>query len=446
MRRIFMVFTLLALATGAHATELAGPLSGTLPMSGSPYLVTADIWVDAGESLLIEPGCELRFSTGTGFDVHGLLRAEGTEPSPISFQADVASWEGIDCFGANDCVFRHFMIRDANTGLHIFDGASLLEDGDIGPNEKNGLRIEADDVTARRLAIHDSQVAGYTALFIYQASPQIHDCEIWGTPGAAGVGVWGPAGPLLQNCEVRDCLSGITCVASTPTIDEAWIHDNGFAGNFDSGAGIYVGYAGSEPLVTNSLIEGNCFGVSVVLDGRINLGDLVNDFPGDDGLNRFVGNGLYDGVNRHLWNGTTNTLHAQNCFWAAADGVFTTDTGLIDGWIIDDDEGEGAAVLFEPLAEITAVPVASALDRWSSHPNPANPSFTLNGFLPRVGRLRLRLYTPAGRMAMELMDEAAPDGAFSRTFTTADLPSGLYLVRAELDGSILARSRLVILR
>jgi len=446
MRRFVLVIALLALAAGAYATDLAGPLSGTLSHVDSPFHVIADISVQSGASLVIEPGCELRFAAGTGFDIHGQLNAEGTSIASIRFMADVTAWQGISAFGANDCVFRHFEISGADTGLHLFDGASLLEDGDIGPNAKNGLRIECDTVEARRLLLHDSQTAGYTALMIHQASPQLYDCEVWGCDVASGVGVWGPASPLLQGIEVRDCLSGITCVASTPTIDDAWIHDNGFAGNFDSGAGIYVGYAGSEPLVTNSRIEGNCFGVSVVLDGRINLGDMVNDFPGDDGLNEFVGNDLYDGANRHVWNGTANPLMAQNSFWAAADEIYVTDPLLIDSWIVDDDEGEGAAVLFEPLAEITTAPVAPALARWSCWPNPANPTFSVNGEIAETGRLRLGLYSTAGRLMRELMDEDAPAGGFTRTFRADGLPSGVYLLRGELGGALVARGRVVILR
>lgn len=446
MRRSLFALPTLLIAASAGATDLAGPLSGTLAAADSPFHVTADVEVQAGASLLIEPGCELRFAAGAGFDLHGDLTAEGTQAAPIVFVGDGATWGGIQAFGVSDCVLRHFEISGADTGLHLFDGTSLLEDGDIGPSVNNGLRIETDDVEARRLVLHESQTAGYTALMIHQASPQLFDCEVWGCASASGVGVWGPASPLLSELEVRDCLSGVTCVASTPAIDGAWIHDNGFAGNFDSGAGIYVGYAGSEPLVTHSLIEGNCFGVSVVLDGFINLGDLVNDFPGDDGLNRFVGNDLYDGVNRHVWNGTTNPLLAQNCFWAAADGVFTTDTALIDSWIVDDEEGEGAAVEFEPLGEITAAPVAPAIARWNCWPNPANPTFTVSGALAEPGRLRLRLFTASGRLARELLNAEVAAGEFTRTFRADGLPSGVFLVRGELGGEVVARGSVVILR
>lgn len=428
------------------ATEISGPQSGVLALVDSPFTVTADISVEADEGLTIEAGCELRFLTGVRFNVYGTLRAEGTAESPIAFLADGTDWSGINCFQENDCVFRHFTISGAETGLHIFDGVSLIEDGDIGPNIDNGLRIESDTVEARRLVLHESQTVGYTALIIYEASPQLYDCEVWGCPDASGVGVWGPAAPLLSGFDVHDCQSGITCVASSPHVDQSWIHDNGFENDFNSGAGLYIGYAGGVPLVTNSRIEGNCFGVAVVFDGLVNLGDLVNDFPDDDGLNRFVGNDLYDGQNRHVWNGTTNTLLAQNCFWAAADEIYTLDVELIDSWIVDDDEGEGAEVVFEPLAAITAAPEPATVASWRCHPNPANPTFMLSGDLPEAGWLRVRLITPAGRLAAELLNGPAESGAFTRTFSSRKLPSGIYLVRIDLDGSPLAASSVAILR
>ncbi|MCP4546338.1 MAG: hypothetical protein GY835_07725 [bacterium] len=449
MLRFTFLFSLSLLVTQAClATELAGDLSGTLTPAGNPYLVVSHIDVQAGDTLRIEAGCDLRFLAGTSLDIYGALRVMGNPGiMEVSFTADTATaWDGIDMYDGSDSELQGFILNGAATGLHIFGGRALLEDGDIGPSDRNGLRIESDDVIVRRLLCHDSLTESYTPLFIHQASPLLENCRVFDCGGAAGVGIWGPAAPTLRECEVSNCLSGITCVASSPIIDRAWIHDNGIAGDFNSGAGIYVGYAGGEPLVTNSMIEGNCFGVSVMLDGSVNLGDLVNDYPGDDGLNRFRANDLYDGRNRHLWNGTQNVLLAQNNYWAGSDGVYVETVPLIDTWIIDDEEGEGAAVDFEPLAVITAIAENLAASTWSCHPNPANPVFTLDGHIPLAGRLRISLFTPGGRLAATLMDGDVAAGSFSHTFSVGDLPSSLYLVRIAVNGEPHALSRLVILR
>ncbi len=446
-RLLTYVFCLF-IAASAQATEISGPLSGILTLSGSPYLVTADIDVLAGDSLHVEAGCELSFEAGVSFHVHGHLWVMGEAEGEVAFlAAESSSWSGINLFGEGWREFHHFVLSGAETGIHVFAGEAIIEDGDIGPTLNNGLRIESDFVTARRLEIHESQTPGYTGLFVFTASPEILDVEVWGCAGAAGIGLWGPAAPTLTGCEVRSCLSGITCVAASPIIDDAWIHDNGFAGNFDSGAGLYVGYPGGEPVLTASRIEGNCFGVSVVLDGSVNLGDVDNGSPDDDGLNHFVANDLYDGLNRHVWNGTPTELMAQNNYWAGSDGTESDDPSIIDGWIIDDEEGEGGAVNFIPLAGATAAGDAPAqASAWAIHPNPANPTFTLKGNLPAAGRLCIDLISPSGRRASRLLSEHAEIGSFTRTFRTAGLASGFYLVRVELNGSVQAVGRLALIR
>ncbi len=200
-------------------------------------------------------------------------------------------------------------------------------------------------------------------------------------------------------------------------------------------------------MLTNSLIEGHSFGVAVVLDGSVNLGDVENGNPNDDGLNRFAANDLYDGQNRHVWNGNPTVVMAQNNFWAGSDGVDSDDALLIDTWILDDEEGEGAAVNFLPLAVSTAVDEAPAFaNPWTIHPNPANPTFTPEGTLPIAGLLGVDLIAPSGRRAARLLYEQASSGAFSRTFRADGLASGFYLVRVEVNGRTQGTVRLALVR
>ena len=69
----------------------------TIPLSGSPYTVVGDITVLPGQTLLIEAGVELRFTTNRGMMVEGRLLAQGTENLPIKFVDNsliVRSWLG----------------------------------------------------------------------------------------------------------------------------------------------------------------------------------------------------------------------------------------------------------------------------------------------------------------------------------------------------------------
>jgi hypothetical protein len=74
----------------------------TLYASNSPYAVTANLTVNSGVTLLIEPGVEVRFGQGLGLTVNGRLLAIGTAMRRIVFtrQTNATSWTRM-VFNAN---------------------------------------------------------------------------------------------------------------------------------------------------------------------------------------------------------------------------------------------------------------------------------------------------------------------------------------------------------
>lgn len=72
-------------------TPLWGELSGELSAASSPYRVTGDLTVLAGENLTIEPGVELRFDGLFKFVVLGHLEAIGTPEANIVFTSGQGS-------------------------------------------------------------------------------------------------------------------------------------------------------------------------------------------------------------------------------------------------------------------------------------------------------------------------------------------------------------------
>jgi hypothetical protein len=72
----------------------------TWSLSQSPYIITEDLTLFPGYTLTIEPGVEVKFSTGTKLTIRGSLVAEGTESNRIAFSstepATKGSWGGID--------------------------------------------------------------------------------------------------------------------------------------------------------------------------------------------------------------------------------------------------------------------------------------------------------------------------------------------------------------
>lgn len=81
-----LVFGILLMTSEqARGTDVRGEQSGVWNLAGSPYIVTGDISVPAGASLIIEPGVIVKFSGPYSLRVHGTLRAVGSLTARIVF-------------------------------------------------------------------------------------------------------------------------------------------------------------------------------------------------------------------------------------------------------------------------------------------------------------------------------------------------------------------------
>jgi len=109
-------------ALDAHQPTIGGNLPKILKARADPYIVTADLYVPSGKTVVIEPGAILLFSNFTGLHVEGNLVANGTPDRPIVFTS------------ALDQAYNPRSPMHANP--YDWDGIYILESG-IGSTMSN---------------------------------------------------------------------------------------------------------------------------------------------------------------------------------------------------------------------------------------------------------------------------------------------------------------------
>ncbi|MDA3832318.1 MAG: hypothetical protein PF495_02880, partial [Spirochaetales bacterium] len=106
-------------------TELKGALNGRLTAEEGPYLVTGNITIDKGTTLEIEAGTILRFASGTGLLVRGVLLSAGTSGDEVVLTSDrtpsPGSWRGV-IFDGGSGTLEHTRILYAGQEQHLQGG------------------------------------------------------------------------------------------------------------------------------------------------------------------------------------------------------------------------------------------------------------------------------------------------------------------------------------
>lgn len=100
----------------AQKTLVIGEVSGVWKVSGNPYYVTGDIWINQGKTLIIEPGVDIQFAATYAFWVNGLLKANGTANNRIVFRGNgsAGSWKTIyfSETASPGCILNYCVIKD----------------------------------------------------------------------------------------------------------------------------------------------------------------------------------------------------------------------------------------------------------------------------------------------------------------------------------------------
>ncbi len=180
-------------------------LTGRLPYEYSPYYVNGKLTIPLEDSLIIDPGIELKFTSHASFSVKGKLIAIGSSEEPITFTAQETDeyWWGIDLLntGVNSSLeycnihyastaitsnnpnplFPHLIItHNYGSGIYAKESSPEIRNCIIAFNHDRGIYL-GEDHWGYTIKISNSSIVGNgdEGLEAYRAKCEVTDCIFW---------------------------------------------------------------------------------------------------------------------------------------------------------------------------------------------------------------------------------------------------------------------------
>ncbi len=274
--RIAAAGAILSAAAGASAqTIIAGGNlpSATWTVGGSPFVITGDVTIPAGNVLTLQPGVTVLVAgtdgLGAGLDptrveiiVQGALLCLGSTAAPVTFRAQS---------GTGSALWYGIRIASGSTGASITD-ASIQ-------NTVTALMMAAGSVGLHHVSVSDFRDHG---LVLAGGSLAADRCTFIG--GASGVNVTGGGGTVSNGYfsgQAAGVLANAAAFSNVVTCSHC---------TFDRcGSGVSVGAGNGAVNIRNSIIaHSQNYGVFRPIDGTVQVSVLSTDVYSDTGPGNFA--------------------------------------------------------------------------------------------------------------------------------------------------------------
>jgi len=245
--------------------ELSGPISGTLP--AGTYHIVGNISVEAGDSLVLEPGVIFEFDESPSFNIYGFISAVGTETDSIIFKPfdGVNTWNGIDFHDTheNNVLAYCSITQSDDKAIYLHNSIVSISNCSISDNSSTGIKcINNSSITIDSCEIKNNNNNDYAGgLDISNSNAEIFNCVIENNSalGNNGGGLYINTSMIeISNCIINDNNSlnsggGVYISHSTSFLNNSSITNNVSGG--DKG-GVYIGYS-EKAVINECLIVGN---------------------------------------------------------------------------------------------------------------------------------------------------------------------------------------------
>ena len=348
MRKTIFILTLSLFSIALFATDVSGSQSGVWSLANSPYHLVGDVEVPAGTTLQIEPGVTVMAMGNFRINALGTISAVGTPADSIRFESGMtdpnALWRGIRIENPTlPSTFTHIYVEKAEMGVNCLDSPATISYSRFYKNEKgirlygignpnppsmdvhnniveysieNGILINQNSnahVHHNEVRYNGTGTQYYAAIQLGNQSaagsnnPEINDNHIHHN-FKQGISAWDLTGgtaiaPHIHHNVIENNLTGIYLYYASGFVEENIIRNNFIAGDANSGAGVMVAGASSQPYFEGNEIYGNFTGFYLGGNAKPVLGDLAANHAWAQG-----GNLIYDNIDG------SNVLHSVYCY------------------------------------------------------------------------------------------------------------------------------------
>ncbi|NLW18823.1 MAG: hypothetical protein GXY81_03950 [Candidatus Cloacimonetes bacterium] len=423
MRNTLLFLSILFILLPLAGTDVSGTQQGTWSLQNSPYNVVGDINVPAGETLTIEAGVQVLVPGNFRITVQGQLSAIGSPGDSIRFestQADPSAlWKGIRLENeSTPSFFINSYIEKAENGVNSINSPVQIMNSRFYKNQKGihlyaiGAANPANVNISNNVIEHSIQngimvVQNSNALISeneiryngtgsqYYAAIQLSNQSTGGSNSPIiqrnhihhnfkqGITAWDIVGanaihPHILENTIEHNLTGIYLLNASGYVADNIIRHNFIAGDSNSGAGVMVAGATSEPYFERNQIHGNFTGFYLGNNAQPCLGNLNIYHAWAQGENH-----IYDNIDEsntphsvftYSYTNPGIIISAENNWWG------TDDSAEIAIGIHDQNDDPALPVVdFEPILTLTEPAIVQGSFAYYGAYNLQNLRFQLVG-------------------------------------------------------------------
>ncbi len=244
--------------------------------------------------------------------------------------------------------------------------------------------------------------------------------------------VGGSINTVIQDNIIKDNRYGITIIGPSDTAEilDNVIEDNDTQGDpilGGSGISLNTSTAGNAVLVNGNEFRRNLWGITVIGEATINLGDDTTN----SGLNIFSENGN-EGEIYALYNNTANTISAKHNCWI--EGQQSTAQQVEDVIFHSVDDPALGEVIFDPfLCGVLGI-ADTEFENFGFYPNPAKNEINFNNIFSFE---KVDIYGIQGNLI------ASKNISEGQQTVAINLPAGMYFVNFSNDAQTVTKKLIV---